>query len=397
MFRPVAVAVAASAVLAVFAVPSTAGAQTSDNGVALIKNVYAGADGGAGCASATTFTEAGQNDVVTFCFTVTNTGASHLGQIAINDPHVAEPATLLAADSVPLAPGHSAHYYVVSTPPPDDADGVVDETFTNVASVSALPLDGASQPLAGTAPVTASAEAVVFAPEVPPNAQLRLSTSVYAGHGGGTGCPAADLTLVNEADPITYCYTVTNTGNTHLASIALDQFDIEGTPILIRADSDPLAPDHSAFFFLEANAPALGPDGVIATSSATASSVDASGATLIGVAEISSQDGTEIQALARAATQPLPLPSPAPAAIPEPTPAAEIAVQAEPVSQVTQIEAPEQLAFTGWETWIVAVGGIGLVAGGWALVQESAARRRQAVRLPIPDPAPSRLEDDQVL
>ncbi len=273
MFRPVALAVAFSAALAVFALPSAAGAQASDNGVSLIKTVYTGSDGGAGCASASTFTEAAQADIVTYCFTVTNTGTSHLGQIMINDPYVAEPVTLLAAESVPLAPGHSAHYYVVSTPPPDDADGVADETFTNVASVSALPLDGTSQPVAGAAPATASAEAVVFAPEVPPDPQLRLSTSVYAGHGGGQGCPAADLTLVNEADPITYCYTVTNVGNTHLASISLYQFDIEGIPILIRADSDPLASDESAFCYLEGNATAFDSEGVIANSSATDSSV----------------------------------------------------------------------------------------------------------------------------
>ena len=313
MFRPVALAFAMTAVLAA---PSPASAQTApEAGVALAATVYLGSDGGAGCATAATYAEGTQNDIATYCFTVTNTGATHLGQIAVDVPQVADPVTLLGAESVPLAPGHSAHYYVVSTPPPDEADGEIDETFTTTASVSAIALNEASEPVAGAAPVTASAQAVVFPPEIPPAPQVELSTSVYAGHDGGQGCPAADLTLVEQSDPITYCYTVTNVGNTHLASIALDQLELDGTPTLIRAESDPLAPDQSAFYYLETAAPAVGPEGVTANAAATASSVDATGAALIGVDTVTSQDGAEIQPRAQAET---PVPVAEPVATPEP-------------------------------------------------------------------------------
>jgi hypothetical protein len=104
MFRPVALAFA---MMAVLAAPSPASAQAApDSAVALTAAVYVGSDGGAGCASAAGYTEGTLNDVVTYCFTVTNTGATHLGQIAVDVPQAADPVTLLGAESVPLAPGH---------------------------------------------------------------------------------------------------------------------------------------------------------------------------------------------------------------------------------------------------------------------------------------------------
>ena len=322
-------------------------------GLDFTKTVYAGADGGAGCGSAGSFTEALQNDTVTYCFTVTNIGAAHLEGIAVSDPLVSSSIAILSIDSIPLAPGHSARYYVETTPPPDDADGLIDDTFINVASVTAVALDSYLQPVPDITPLTASAQAIVYPPEVQPNPKLDLATSVYAWHDGGQGCPAADLTLVDDGDPVTYCYTVTNTGNTHLSSIAFDQLDIGVAPTLLRADSEPLAPGHSAYYFAEANAPTLPPQGVIVNASATANSVNADGADLTGVADVTDQDGTKIQTRVEPAAQPV-----------------------VPAQAVEVIEAPQQLAFTGWETWILVVAGIGFIAGGWSLVQQSALRRR---------------------
>lgn len=323
------------------------------------KTVYRGTDLGAQCQVAATFAEARSTDEVTYCFTVTNTSADHLAAITITDPYVSGPIILLSAESDPLAPGHSARYFVEAFPPPDDADGVVDDTFVNTASVAAVRVDTDAGPIPDVEPVTASAEAIVFAPEEVPTPGLELATSVYAGVDGGGGCPAADLTLVDDGDPITYCYTVTNTGNTHLDAIVLDQFEIDGAPVLLRADSTPLAPGQSAYFYLDANAPSLPPEGVIMTSSATANSVDGSGADLAGVDDASGVDGTEIKALP---------PDPAVAAQSSDEPATE--------SSASQTQAPEQLAFTGWETWLVVMAGIGLIAGGWALLQETAFRER---------------------
>ena len=344
------------------------------NSVALVKSVYAGHDGGAGCSTAKTFAEAKQHDPVTYCFEVTNTGTAHLGEIMITDPFISNPITLVGAESVPLAPGHSAHFYAHATPPADQADGIADDTFTNVASVKATPLDGASNPVDGEPDVMASAEAIVFPPEVVPEPGLTLTTSVYAWHDGGLGCPAADLTLVDEGDPITYCYVVTNTGNTHLASISLEQFDIESTPALLRADSKPLAPGDSAYYFMQVSAPLVPAEGITTSASAVANSVDPSGADLTGVGDVSAEDGAQIQL--PSTVIPVAAADPAAAAAADADPAA-----ADPSAQATtpdleQTSAPDQLAYTGWASWIIVIAGIGLAAAGWSMVQQAPTRRR---------------------
>lgn len=342
--------------------PAAPSLPVASTGIGFTKSVYRGADGGAGCNTATTFVEAGPTETVTYCFIVTNTGAAHLDAITVTDAQVAGPVLALSADSDPLAPGHVARFYVESVPPPDEADGAVDDTFVNRASVSAVPVDGGSIPVPDSEPLRASAEALVFAPEDIPTPALELSKSVYAGVDGGKGCPAADLTLVQTGDSITYCYTVTNVGNTHLDSITLDPFDIEGDPVLLWADSSPLAPGQSAYYHLDAVAPKLPAEGVVMTSAATANSVDGAGADLSGLGDVSDTDGTEIK------TPPV---SPAAPAAP-----AQATTQNEAPAGLTGIEAPQQLAFTGWETWLIVAIGVGLIAGGWALLQETSFRRR---------------------
>lgn len=324
---------------------------STDQDLTFAKTVYVGHDDGVGCGSAATYAEANPTDQVTYCFTVTNNSADFLDAVTITDPFVSGPIVFASADSDPLAPGHSARFYVEAVPPADDADGAVDETYVNTASVAAVRVDAGGVPVPSADPATASARATVFPPEEVPTPGLQLSITVYAGVNGGIGCPAADLTLVDDGDPITYCYTVTNIGNTYLDAILFDQFEIDGDPIPIRADSSPLAPGDSAFFYLDANAPALPPEGLVVTSSAIANSVDESGADLAGVDDATGADGTEIKIL---------LPTPA-----GPTEA--------PASQTS---GPDELAFTGWGTWVIAIAGVGLIAGGWALVQETSFRQR---------------------
>jgi uncharacterized membrane protein len=140
-----------------------------------------------------------------------------------------------------------------------------------------------------------------------------------------------------------------------------------------------------------------------ATPSATPSSVDPSGAALIGVDPASSQDGTEIQPPAQAET-PVPVAEPAaapepPASPAEPSPESQAtpANQAEQAAQVDQAEAPTQLAYTGWDSWLIVIGGVGLIAGGVALIQESSARRRRPIPVPerVSPPVPNYLDPDR--
>jgi hypothetical protein len=271
-----------------------------------------------------------QGAAATYCFTVTNTGASHLDAITITDALVAGDVVLASADSVPLAPGHSARYHLQTAVPADAADGAVDGTFVNTASMAAVAVTPDGTPVDGAAGITATAEATVYPPLELPTASIELGTSVYAGHDGGVGCPAADVTVVSEGDNITYCFMITNTGNTYLDSITIADPYLTGSPQLIRTDSMPLAPGDSALYHLDATAPGLPPDGFLYTSDVTANAVDEAGADLTGVTEAAATDDTRVAA-----------------------------------------GAPLQLAFTGWETWLVAAAGLALSAGGWALLRSS--------------------------
>lgn len=193
---------------------------------------------------------------------------------------------------------------------------------------------------------------------------------MYAGVDGGVGCPAAKSTLVDDGGAVTYCYTVTNTGNTHLDAIGLVDPIVTGTPTLLQAESQPLAPGASAHYYLDAVAPPAALVGFVTASVVTANPVDDTAADLVGLADVTSTDGARVDAVAAAAPEgPSPAaqaPAPAPAAPavpqqPEPSP------EGAPTASATA-EAPTELAFTGWESWLIGAMGIGLIAGGWLLI-----------------------------
>lgn len=397
MFRLLAVVAIAGVSLGwptlVDAAPAAPAADSDGPAVALSKTVYVGADDGARCSEATSFAEADPDTTVTYCFTVTNTGTTHLTQVSLNDPHVPAPIVALSEGSGLLAPGAQAQFYVVATPPPDDADGLVDDTFTNVASVSAVAADGDGQVVDGAQPVTASGEAVVFRPEERLEPAVGLATSVHAGHLGGEGCPAADLTLVGAGELITYCYTVTNEGNTHLGAITLTQAGEAVTPTLIRTEGTAdgrLAPGQSAWYHLESTSPDPGTGGVSVSGTVTANPVDTAGADLAGVDDVTVADPTRIEPPAGGAEAPVPDSTRTTASKPDWAEATGPSLMAQEASGA---EAPQALAHTGLETWLLATAGIGLVAGGVALVQEAAFRRRPPVPVPVPTRGPLRSTD----
>ena len=355
-------------------------------GVALAKTVYAGHDGGVQCDTAAAFMEAGPIDPVTYCFVVTNSGSSWLSNVEIVDELAGGSPQLISADTSPLAPGGTATYYIEATPPPDAADGYVDDTFINTATVTATPVDDTGSALDGASAVSASAEAVVFPSEgeEQPAPDVALMASVYAGADGGAGCPAAKSAVVPGDGPVTYCFTVTNTGNTHLDTIGLAEPLVSGSPTIVRADSMPLAPGGSAYYFIESEAPATTPQGFVTKSMVTANSVDGTGADLVGLDDVTSTDGAQVQWT----------PAPVPAAVEDDAnegltePAASDPTAASgPDVETTQAEAnavsdgsngaaaeaPAVLAFTGWESWLLVALGIGLMAGGWLLMHREAA------------------------
>jgi len=84
-------------------------------------------------------------------------------------------------------------------------------------------------------------------PEPPPGA-VQLEKTVYRGHDNGLGCPGQDTLRVRPRGDITYCFTVSNTGQAPLTQIMVVDQDL--APAFMGEVRD-LAPGEQATLFFE--------------------------------------------------------------------------------------------------------------------------------------------------
>jgi hypothetical protein len=148
----------------------------------------------------------GQNSVVvtvgttvTYCFVVTNTGATHLANISVTD-NVLGPICTIPL----LAPGASQTCTRTAT---------ISQDITNVATAAGTPSDSQGNPLPGVPPVNDTDDATVDAI----NPSLSIDKTVST-----TGqCPGQNTVSVPVGTTVTYCYLVTNTGDTRLNNIVV--------------------------------------------------------------------------------------------------------------------------------------------------------------------------------
>jgi len=56
---------------------------------------------------------------------------------------------------------------------------------------------------------------------------IMLVKTVYQGHDGGMSCPGTDLEIGIANAPVTYCFVVINTGDTHLNDVTLSDTDLD--------------------------------------------------------------------------------------------------------------------------------------------------------------------------
>ncbi len=339
--------------------------------------VYTGHDAGARCAGAPTYAEAHQHTAVTFCYTVRNAGPVPVTAVAVTATDEAGSMVPLGTYAGPLQPGEATLFVLDATPPPDIADGQADDTYTARASAEAT---------AGDVTVTATAEAVVFPPEEPaevPAAAMTLIATAAPSVEGGPTCPGADEGIT-AGQAITYCFTVTNTGTTHLDAIAVADPLIAEAPVLVRADSTPLAPGGSAVFALQATAP--GGD-TVTTAVASANPVDAAGADLVGVED----PVVTAELLVQAAPEPPPEPLIADAASTGTTSseaggAAGSGGAGSGGAGSGGADGPTELAHTGWATWLLGGLGTTLIIAGWYLLNPGAWRPVTLGRGVVDDP-----------
>jgi hypothetical protein len=201
----------------------------------LQKTVYLGHDDGAGCPGQEVVIGL-LNTPVTYCFAITNTGDAHLDLLALADADLGlNLADLLPLQgTLPLPPNGTALFAY---------EGTLTGPLLNTATVVGRPVDEEGRRIAN-APDVEDSDTARVEPLAP---AIQISKTVYSGTGDDTRCPGMERleTLPNRA--VTYCFQITNTGNTFLDSIVvtdttlgLDLTDL--TPISGRT---PLAPGES--------------------------------------------------------------------------------------------------------------------------------------------------------
>ncbi|MEZ4712135.1 MAG: SdrD B-like domain-containing protein [Caldilineaceae bacterium] len=211
-------------------------------GITLQKTVYLGNNSGAGCPGGELAIGANSASV-TYCFRVTNTGSFYLSDVTVvdDDLGITQANMTLLSGSLPLAPSASLVYYYVTT---------IQGDLNNTATASGNPTDANGVDLPGLQNPSATDTARVD--QVAP--AITLAKTVYVGHNGGAGCPGGELATGGANTPVTYCFSVTNTGDTYLSTIQLTDstLSINQSNMTIKSGAAPLAPGASIVYYYEA-------------------------------------------------------------------------------------------------------------------------------------------------
>ena len=146
---------------------------------------------------------------LTYCFEITNTGDTHLSITTIDDTDLGidgNDLTLLSGNPILLAPGATTIGYY-------QTNGTGD--LLNTVNLAANPIASDGTDLTGIADVTDTDTARVD--EVAPD--ISIDKTVYTGHDAGASCDGDELVTTLSGDDVTYCFTITNTGDTHLDTL----------------------------------------------------------------------------------------------------------------------------------------------------------------------------------
>ena len=226
--------------------------------------------------------DAGETGVSGVSLSLSGTSAS---SAVVNVTATTDADGLYVFPSVPTADG--AGYTLTETQPTAYLDGG-DQLGT---------ADGADGTHAGSDSFTGIGHSVNaqstgydFA-EVVPAPAATIVTTVVAGHDHNQCGSGTDPIAANEGDLITFCYLVTNTGNTHLAGSDPPITDptISGTPVACSCTD--LAPSASHTWWAYATAPA---HSHTSTATYTSNPVDGGGGDLTGQTDVSVSDAATV-------------------------------------------------------------------------------------------------------
>lgn len=252
------------------------------------KTVYRGQNAGGACNVGVESIPGINGTLMTYCFKVTNTGDTYLTGVTINDATLGinQGSMVLLSGSLPLAPNASLVYYYQST---------ITRDLTNTATASGTPSDVNGNPLPGVNNPSKSDTAAVdlVAPDV------RLAKSVYLGHNAGAACPGSEQVAGLNGTQITYCFVVTNTGDTHLNNFTLVDvaLGVNQSNLTLKSGALPLAPNATLIYYYQTT---ITKDLLPNTATVSAIPTDATGTALPGVPNPTHNDTANVDEVAPA-------------------------------------------------------------------------------------------------
>jgi uncharacterized repeat protein (TIGR01451 family) len=200
-------------------------------------------------------------DTITYTIVISNVGTAPATGVTVSDTL---PANTTWADNVTIAPpsagGTAGTPPIIASGMTMDAGSRVTVTFAVIVDT---PLADGVDTITNTACVT-SAEIITpvcdTVTDRTPEAlspDIQLAKTVYLGHDGGAGCPGVESVTGAKGADVTYCFEVTNIGNTYLDDITIDDADlgIDETQMTWLRGSTPLAPEDSLVYYYEGTIP----------------------------------------------------------------------------------------------------------------------------------------------
>lgn len=137
----------------------------------------------------------------------------------------------------------------------------------------------------------------------PPSASIHLEKTVYRGHNSGASCPGVEEVADQINAPITYCFEITNTGETYLDTLVFTDtiLGINLSNLIHRSGTTPLAPNATIVYYYETIMPA---DGRLNTAAVEGNPTDEQGRDIPGLTNPRDEDTARVTPLPTGADSP---------------------------------------------------------------------------------------------
>lgn len=241
--------------------------------------------------------------VITWTYFVTNTGnlTFALGSVVVTDSQpgitpIFVPGSDRNNDSL-LSPGERWRYIATSVVQNLDAP-TTGTTVVNGCNPGDTQVPGSQPTYFNLGQVTVPGATASDPSHYcnPPTANINLEKTVYRGHNGGASCPGQELVADQVGTLVTYCFVITNTGETYLDRLVFTDtiLGINLSQLSLRSGATPLPPGGTIVYYYNATIPA---GERLNTAFVEANPTDDQGRDLPGLANPTDQDTAIVRSL----------------------------------------------------------------------------------------------------